>query len=41
MVLPVGETVMMQYLWLITKDNDGQIEKEKILPVRFVPMVKK
>ena len=22
MVLPVGETVMMQYLWLITKDND-------------------
>ncbi len=41
MVLPVGETVMMQYLWLIIKDNDGQIEKEKILPVRFVPMVKK
>jgi len=41
MVIPVGETVMMQYLWLITKDNDGQIEKEKILPVRFVPMVKK
>ena len=41
MVLPVGETVMMQYLWLITKDNDGQIEKEKILPVRFVPTVKK
>ena len=41
MVLPVGETVMMQYLWLIRKDNDGQIEKEKILPVRFVPMVKK
>ena len=41
MVLPVGQTVMMQYLWLITKDNDGQIEKEKILPVRFVPMVKK
>ena len=41
MVLPVGETVMMQYLWLITKANDGQIEKEKILPVRFVPMVKK
>ena len=40
MVLPVGETVMMQYLWLITKDNDGQIEKEKILPVRFVPMLK-
>ena len=41
MVLPVGGTVMMQYLWLIKKDNDGQIEKEKILPVRFVPMVKK
>jgi hypothetical protein len=23
------------------KDNDGQIEKEKILPVRFLLMVKK
>ena len=32
MVLPVGETVMMQYLWLITKDNDGQIEKGKDPP---------
>ena len=40
MVLPVGETVMMQYLWSITKENDGSIIKEKIFPVRFVPMVK-
>ena len=40
MVIPVGETVMMQYLWSITKENDGSIKKEKIFPVRFVPMVK-
>ena len=40
MVIPVGETVMMQYLWSITKENDGSIIKEKIFPVRFVPMVK-
>ena len=40
MVIPVGETVMMQYLWSIKKENDGSIIKEKIFPVRFVPMVK-
>ena len=40
MVIPVGETVMIQYLWSITKENDGSIIKEKIFPVRFVPMVK-
>ena len=40
MVIPFGETVMMQYLWSITKENDGSIIKEKIFPVRFVPMVK-
>ena len=40
MVIPVGETVMIQYLWSITKENDGSIIKEKIFPVKFVPMVK-
>ena len=39
MIIPVGEQFMMQYLWLLTKDNDGSIKKEKILPVRFVPMI--
>ena len=40
MIIPVGETLFMQYLWLIKKDKDGIVKKEKILPVRFVPMVK-
>ena len=40
MIIPVGETFFMQYLWLIKKDKDGIVKKEKILPVRFVPMVK-
>ena len=40
MVLPVGETAMMQYLWLITKDNDGR-SKRKRSSRKFVPMVKK
>tara|TARA_B100000029_G_C17545328_1_gene948241 strand:- start:1115 stop:1720 length:606 start_codon:yes stop_codon:yes gene_type:complete len=40
MIIPVGESVFSQYLWIIKKDNKGNIGKEKILPVRFVPMVK-
>ena len=31
----------IQYLWVITKEIGGSIKKEKILPVRFVPMVTK
>ena len=40
MIIPVGANLFMQYLWLIKKDKDGIVKKEKILPVRFVPMVK-
>ena len=40
MILPVGKQFSVQYLWVITKDEEGKIHKEKILPVRFVPMVK-
>ena len=40
MIIPVGESVFSLYLWIIKKDNKGNIGKEKILPVRFVPMVK-
>ena len=40
MIIPVGQRYMTQYIWLITKQNNGSIYKEKILPVRFVPMVK-
>ena len=41
MVIPVGKQYEIQYLWVITKEVGGQIKKEKILPVRFVPMVTK
>jgi protein-L-isoaspartate(D-aspartate) O-methyltransferase len=40
MIIPVGANLFMQYLWMIKKDKDGIVTKEKILPVRFVPMVK-
>ena len=40
MILPVGAQVLVQYLWVIEKDDQGTVTKEKILPVRFVPMVK-
>ena len=39
MILPVGETSSEQHLWLIEKNINGKVTKEKILPVRFVPMV--
>ena len=41
MILPVGEQFNIQYLWVITKEIGGAIKKEKVLPVRFVPMVNK
>lgn len=37
MILPIGS--FFQDLWLVTKTEQG-IEKKKLLPVRFVPMVK-
>ena len=40
MILPVGAQFLVQYLWVIEKDDEGTVTKEKILPVRFVPMVK-
>ena len=39
MIIPIGKQSEVQHLWLITKSNDGEINKEKILPVRFVPMI--
>jgi len=39
MILPLGRTFDIQNLMLITKDADGKISKEKLMPVRFVPMV--
>ncbi len=39
MVIPVGKQYEIQYLWVLTKEVGGIIKEEKILPVRFVPMI--
>ena len=38
MILPYGTPDGLQYLVLITKDKDGNIQKKNVMPVRFVPM---
>lgn len=38
MVLPLGETPNRQYIYRLTK-NDGAFSSEKLLPVRFVPLI--
>ena len=39
LVIPVGQQFMPQELMLVVKDNEGNIRKEKILGVAFVPLV--
>ncbi len=41
MVLPVQDRNGVQLLVLVTKNADGTLRKEEILPVRFVPMTGK
>jgi protein-L-isoaspartate(D-aspartate) O-methyltransferase len=38
MVIPVGPVYDVQYLIRATKDDEGAIRSERLLPVRFVPM---
>jgi protein-L-isoaspartate(D-aspartate) O-methyltransferase len=38
MILPEGSPGGSQYLILITKDKDGKLHRENVMPVRFVPM---
>jgi protein-L-isoaspartate(D-aspartate) O-methyltransferase len=38
MIIPVGGVYDVQYLVLVTKDDQGEIYSETLLPVRFVPM---
>lgn len=38
LIIPLGS--FYQELYLVTKNEDGSIKKENIIPVRFVPMVK-
>lgn len=41
MVIPVGKRFGTQHLILVTKNTDGTISSRNILPVRFVPLVRK
>lgn len=41
MIVPVGPQHNIQYIFRITKDDKGNVNKEKLIPVRFVPMVKR
>lgn len=38
MVIPVGGVYEVQYLVRVTKDEEGRIRSQRLLPVRFVPM---
>jgi protein-L-isoaspartate(D-aspartate) O-methyltransferase len=38
MILPCGSAAEFQYLVLITKDREGNLQKSNVMPVRFVPM---
>jgi len=37
MIVPVGPTGRMQQLTVVTKGPTGRIEREEVMPVRFVP----
>jgi protein-L-isoaspartate(D-aspartate) O-methyltransferase len=38
MILPVGSAFTAQYLVLVTKDADGHVGTQQLLPVMFVPL---
>ena len=38
LVIPVGEDGKVQDLLVVTKQADGSIRRETIVPVKFVPM---
>ena len=38
MILPVEDDYGLQWLVLLTKDEQGRLHKKDVLPVRFVPM---
>lgn len=41
MVIPVGGRLSVQQLILVTKNNDGAVSTRQILPVRFVPLIRR
>ncbi|MFP4176799.1 MAG: protein-L-isoaspartate(D-aspartate) O-methyltransferase [Planctomycetota bacterium] len=38
MIIPVGGSYDVQYLMLVTKDEEGSTSTRQLMPVRFVPM---
>lgn len=41
MMIPVGKEDSDQYIYLVDKDNQGNISKQKLLGVRYVPLTSK
>ncbi len=41
MIIPVGSRFMVQQLILVTKNAEGEISLDQVLPVRFVPLTGK
>jgi protein-L-isoaspartate(D-aspartate) O-methyltransferase len=41
MVIPVGQPMFVQELVLATKDAGGRVSTHSLLPVRFVPLLRK
>lgn len=41
MIIPVGSPFAVQSLMLITRDKDGRIRSRSLMPVRFVPLLRK
>jgi protein-L-isoaspartate(D-aspartate) O-methyltransferase len=40
LVMPLGATTTDQHVWRIRKGQDGTITRERLWPVRFVPLIK-
>ena len=41
MVLPVGDRILGQMLTVVEKDTDGAIREKPLLPVAFVPLIRR
>ena len=39
MIAPMGETARDQFLYRFSYDEDGELQREKMWPVRFVPLI--
>jgi protein-L-isoaspartate(D-aspartate) O-methyltransferase len=40
-IIPVGDEYQTQDLILVTKDKHGKVSKQSMMPVRFVPLIRK